>query len=566
MVTWFYFVVFVLSLILTCSILVRNKNVNTMFMLLCILVTINCMGRYMMAISESLEMAIWATKFLYVGGTYAPLLTVIVLSRLCDIKMPRVLVGIMALFSTTIMGLVLTIGKSGLYYEEVELAYKDGYYYLIKTYGPFHNLYLIMMMTYAVIMIFYLVYAARRRKQISFRAVATIGVTEFAIIFMYILERALGSNISYLVVGYLIGIILLIKYFDHINMYDMSTNIVNSVEKMREYGYMVFDEKYQYVSANDFLKELFPEIKDFMVDSFVPASDTYLYKEVILYLKHWDEKKEKEKILFVNDCYYQLNIREISYGRKGKVGYLLEFIDHTMERKYYNTIEEYNAMLENEVQEKTAHIVHIKDMMVLGMADMVESRDSSTGGHIKRTSAVIKIFSDKLKECGEQFDMEEHFLRQIEKAAPMHDLGKIAIDDAVLRKPGKYTEEEYAEMKRHTVEGAKIVENILRGVEDNDFVEITKNIAYYHHEKWNGKGYPMGLSHTDIPVEARIMALADVFDALVSKRCYKEAFSYDKAFSIIEESLGEHFDPKLGKVFLSCREELEVLYDGFASA
>ena len=145
----------------------------------------------------------------------------------------------------------------------------------------------------------------------------------------------------------------------------------------------------------------------------------------------------------------------------------------------------------------------------------------------------------------------------------MHDLGKIAIDDAVLRKPGKYTDEEFSQMKKHAEEGAKIVENILQGVEDDSFVQIAKNIAHYHHEKWNGKGYPLGLAGENIPIEARIMALADVFDALVSKRCYKEAFSYDKAFCIIEESLGEHFDPELGRIFVECRPELEALYDQY---
>ena len=145
----------------------------------------------------------------------------------------------------------------------------------------------------------------------------------------------------------------------------------------------------------------------------------------------------------------------------------------------------------------------------------------------------------------------------------MHDLGKIAIDDRILRKPGRYTDEEYNEMKRHTTEGADIVKDILLGVEDDDFVEIARNVALYHHEKYNGKGYPTGTAGTDIPVEARIMALADVFDALVSKRCYKEAFSYDKAFEIIENDLGQHFDPELGKVFLQCRSELEEIYNAY---
>lgn len=226
-------------------------------------------------------------------------------------------------------------------------------------------------------------------------------------------------------------------------------------------------------------------------------------------------------------------------------------------------LEDLRRGLEKQVAEKTAHIHYIKDMMVLGMAEMVESRDSNTGGHIKRTSEVIRVFSHRLAQRCDLNGVDERLLRRVEKAAPMHDLGKIAISDSVLRKPGKYTEEEFNEMKLHSAEGAKIVENILGGVEDDEFVQIAKNIAHYHHEKWNGRGYPEGLSKTDIPVEARIMALADVFDALVSKRCYKEAFSYDKAFAIIEESLGEHFDPELGRVFLDCREELTAMYDSF---
>lgn len=563
MVTWFYFMVFLLALVMTGSFLVKNKNVDTVFILFSILVTINCLGRFMLATAGTLEMAIWANKFLYVGGCYAPLLTVLVLARLCDLKISGVLLTAMTLYSTLVMGLVFTIGRWGIYYKHVELGYENGYHYLIKVYGPLHILYPVMMVIYAFIMAACLIYAMRRRKQISFRTVFTISGIGFAVIFLYILERIVGSNISFLAVGYLIGIALLTKYFERINMYDMSANIVRSIERMNEYGYLVFDNRYRFVNANAFMAELFPEIKSWIVDKEVPPSDSYMYKEIVQYLIGWDGEERSNKVINVNDGYYQLDIRYISYGRKKNVGYLLEFVDRTIEKKYYNTIEAYNTRLEKEVAEKTADILHIKDMMVLGMADMVESRDNNTGGHIKRTSAVIKVFSRQLEGYSEKFHVNKAFLQQVEKAAPMHDLGKIAIADAVLRKPGKYTEEEYAEMKRHTVEGAKIVENILQGVEEDDFVQLATNIAHYHHEKWNGQGYPCGLAKTDIPIEARIMALADVFDALVSKRCYKDAFSYDRAFSIIEESLGEHFDPELGKVFLECRKSLEDLYDGF---
>ena len=145
----------------------------------------------------------------------------------------------------------------------------------------------------------------------------------------------------------------------------------------------------------------------------------------------------------------------------------------------------------------------------------------------------------------------------------MHDLGKIAVDDAVLRKPGKFTDEEYEKMKAHSKEGARIVEEVIKPVENEEFKKVAINIAHFHHEKWNGQGYPEKLSGNQIPFEARIMALADVFDALVSKRCYKDSFSYDKAFQIIEESLGSHFDPELGKIFIQCRPQLEELYNTY---
>ncbi len=560
MVTVFYFIVFLLSLILALKCLMQNKNMDTLFIMFFSVIIINCAGRYLLATSEGLEMAIWANKFLYIGGIYAPLLSVLVLARLCDIKIPRLLSNLLTLYSTIVFCLVMTIGKYGIYYKSVELAKGNGYSYLIKTYGPLHVLYPVMMVTYALIMIAFMCLAFRKRHYISFRIVTTVSLTCFSVFFIYIIERAMGMKISILAVGYLIGLFFLIKYFDYLNMYDMSSNVITTVEKMKEYGYIVFDNKYSFINANAVIRGLFPEINQWEVDKAVKPSDSFLYNEVVRYLVAQDGKEKTNKIINVEDAFFELNIRDINYGKKGKIGYLLEFTDRTIEQRYYRAMEEYNTNLEKEVTEKTAHILHIKDMMVLGMADMVENRDNNTGGHIKRTSEVVKIFAGKLMKGDNHFGFEDKFLLQVAKAAPMHDLGKISIADAVLRKPGKYTEDEFAEMKRHTTEGARIVESLLQGVEDEDFVQIAKNIAYYHHEKWNGQGYPKGISGENIPVEARIMALADVFDALVSKRCYKEAYSFEKAYEIIEESLGTHFDPKLGRIFLTCKKELEQLY------
>lgn len=221
--------------------------------------------------------------------------------------------------------------------------------------------------------------------------------------------------------------------------------------------------------------------------------------------------------------------------------------------------------MSSSLEEKNKRINAIQNSIIKGMAVMVESRDNSTGGHISRTSDCVKVFMDKLVQTEQGASLTPEFCKAVIKAAPMHDLGKIAVDDAVLRKPGKFTDEEYEIMKTHSAEGARIVESVLAQVDDEEFKKIAINVAHYHHEKWDGNGYPTKISGKDIPLEARIMALADVFDALVSKRCYKESFNYDKAFFIIEDSLGAHFDPELGRVFIECRPELEKLYDGYNS-
>jgi HD-GYP domain-containing protein (c-di-GMP phosphodiesterase class II) len=142
------------------------------------------------------------------------------------------------------------------------------------------------------------------------------------------------------------------------------------------------------------------------------------------------------------------------------------------------------------------------------------------------------------------------FLNNVQLAAPLHDMGKIRIPDAILNKPGRLTDEEYAVMKRHSAYGAEIIEKTLQVIEEEDYYNVAKNIARHHHERWDGKGYPDGLKGGEIPLEARIMALADVYDALLSKRVYKEAFSKEKACEILREGAGTQFDPDLTRLFL----------------
>ena len=156
--------------------------------------------------------------------------------------------------------------------------------------------------------------------------------------------------------------------------------------------------------------------------------------------------------------------------------------------------------------------------------------------------------------------LSPEFCKDVIKAAPMHDLGKIAIDDVVLRKPGKFTDEEYAIMKKHAAEGARVIHEILEHTDDESFKIVAENVAHYHHERWDGSGYPEGKKGEEIPIEARIMAIADVYDALVSKRVYKEAFDFEKANAIIMEGMGTQFDPNLKTAYERSKPRLEEFY------
>ncbi len=219
----------------------------------------------------------------------------------------------------------------------------------------------------------------------------------------------------------------------------------------------------------------------------------------------------------------------------------------------------YNAELQKEVAKKTEQVIALHDQLIMGLATMVEGRDNSTGGHIRRTSTCVKYLIDAIRQDG-SLPLSDSFCRKIVQAAPMHDIGKITIDDSILRKPGRFTPEEYEMMKTHAAEGERILDEILADTEDEEFRSIAENVAHYHHERMDGTGYPIGLRGEDIPLEARIMAIADVYDALVSRRVYKESYSFERANEIILSEMGTHFDPALRKYYEAARPELEEYY------
>ena len=213
------------------------------------------------------------------------------------------------------------------------------------------------------------------------------------------------------------------------------------------------------------------------------------------------------------------------------------------------------------VGNRNAHIhrdlLEMQHNVIVTLADIVENRDESTGGHIRRTAKYVQIIAEQLLEDGwYQSILTDQYIKDMVVAAPLHDIGKIHVPDAILKKQGKLTDEEYEIMKSHTTEGRKLLLHAEKSLGHFSYLDIAVEMAYGHHEWWNGKGYPQGIAEHNIPLCARIMAVADVFDAIVSQRCYKGSMTIEQAYEIIQKEKGTHFDPIVVSAFLKSRDKI----------
>ena len=219
----------------------------------------------------------------------------------------------------------------------------------------------------------------------------------------------------------------------------------------------------------------------------------------------------------------------------------------------------------NDIQNKTDTISKLQNGLILVLADIVESRDECTGDHVRKTASYSGIILEGLRELGYHKDIiTDSYINDVISGAPLHDIGKIKIPDKILNSRSKLTQEEFEIMKTHTIHGALIIESAIDIVPDSGYLNEAKNMAEYHHEKWNGTGYPKGLAGEDIPLSARVLAIADVFDALISRRSYKEPFTFDQAASIIKKDAGTHFDPQAVEAFYYKLDEIRKASEEFA--
>lgn len=216
--------------------------------------------------------------------------------------------------------------------------------------------------------------------------------------------------------------------------------------------------------------------------------------------------------------------------------------------------------LEQEVRFQTKQLEKTQHAMMSCFADMIEARDGITGLHVKRTSAYVSIITHELAHRKLYSDiLTDEYMEDVINSAPLHDIGKISIPDSILKKPSRLTKEEFAIIQKHPESGAKMIDEIIKQVDGDTHLAVARDMVLYHHEKWDGTGYPYKLHGNEIPLSARIMAISDVYEALISKRSYKEGYPIEKAISIIKEGRGTYFDPQLVDVFVDVFDQIMAI-------
>ncbi len=536
-----------------------STRVSKYYVLLFVAIFVRTFGCLELRNSTTIQEAVLGKQIEYLGVSFVPLFLLMCVADLCKTKINPFLRRAIACWGLLILGLVMTIDRHQLYYKRSKLINDNGVAHLINEYGPLHTLWPLYMFT-VFLMCLVISIGSFRRKDVSQKHSLALIALSAIIIVGYSYERIFGLAVDLTPISLVIAQIVLLLLLIRIRLYDVDGYSISSMKSGSEFGFIVIDSKNRFLGCNEQTFEWFPELRRVHVDSVIKNIDTPLTRQIARW--HTDEFSTEKVAFECGDRIIEGSYSAVRDSRHAKVN-CIALHDETDQYKYTRLIEKYNEDLESAVEQKTKKLRDIQMDIVISMANIVDNRDHSTGGHVARTSHVVRTFVDHLVKTGNFEELTPRVSECIIKAAPLHDFGKIAIPDSVLNKPGRFTDEEYQIMKKHSEKGAEVVRQILKNSDDDLFRIIAVNVAFYHHEKWDGNGYPKGISGNDIPFEARVMALADVFDALVSKRVYKERMSYDEAFRIIEESSGTHFEPILCEEFLKCRHKLESLYNAY---
>ena len=569
-------VVMLLSMLSTFAlVLFSRRGANTLEILMSVCIMISNTGYFILSCSRNIQEALLANTLAYVGGIFLPLLIVYILIDYSDSKVPVWFSIVILLINIFVFVSIMLTDRFPYFYSSLQFD-PGSSSPLIKEHGQIYYIRYIILAVEVGLAAFFTILTYLGKRSASFRLMVTYAGSLFGVMLVYLGTRFFELKFELIPFFYLFCTLMLDYVVARSTIYNVNLSVQEKIDELSTFGYVVFDRQFNYVGSNSVSAKFFPEIANARIDSKINAKD-YALKDLLKWVAKCaeeadDNKKTQSKFkkaIVINDRnpserrFLECELSFIHFGFRNHVsGYLVEILDDTEQHNMIESMSFKGESLKREVERQTKRAKSMQMSTILGMAAMIESRDNSTGGHINRTSACVALFVEHLRKL-DDYNMSENYWDSVINAAPLHDLGKIAVDDAILRKPSGLTEEEYEKMKIHAQYGATVMSKVLEDVEDKEFVRVATNVAHYHHEKYNGTGYPDQLRGESIPFEARIMALADVFDALASRRYYKEPMSYDEAFELIRQELGHHFDPHLGRIFISLKNDIIMLYESF---
>jgi len=499
---------------------------------------VNAVGYLFEMTATTVEGALMATKLSYVGKVYIPPLALFFVLNYCRIQVSRFFIGLLTVVHTTVLVFVLTCEHHDLFYKDISFSKEGVVPHLVHLHGVIYVAYTALVLCYAIVMLGVCLYQYRRtefeeRNKIAY--LSMIVLLPVLGLVMYLSGVTMGYDAT--AISYVwSGIILLVSIFRY-DFFDTVNLAKNYVAENLAEGLVVLGKQGQFVYANALALRLFPHLND---------------KEYTVAVEEIRKYCIKGKRMHIGSEVYKVTERDVLQNRKlrGKMYYLQDVTDS------YN----YTMKLENEVRDKALELLQSHHSLIASLANMVEARDGVTGLHIKHTSEYVEIIARALQKVSKyQEIMSNSYVSVLSEAAPLHDIGKISMEDAILRKEGSLTTEELKSIHSHPALGARIIDGVLAEVKGSDYLVTAREMAYCHHERWDGSGYPQGLKGEEIPLSARIMALADVYDALRSERSYKEAYSKEEAKRIMLEEKGKQFDPELVDVFLANLEEIEAV-------
>lgn len=532
----------------------HGSRLQTILVILLYSLLFNIVGYTLEMEAKTQELAMQSVKMTYIGKPFVVFTMYVFVMEYCGVSIKKSRRNFFYAICVAIAGLVYTNEYHHLFYSSVSYTNDGLFPHLVLKHGIFYNLYSIILLYYFVGMVYVCVRKYRQndseiiRKQVSVLMVMVLFSCGCLVLFLFNLTNGYDTT----ALAYIVAVFLFERLMRKYKLFDTLTlakeeaveHMTNGLIVVNVYGDMVYsndeaDRVLLYIRKHgnkgiEYLEELANNSKYMFVDECSQEDGN----------KHADSEK----------CVYELTMHEIFRNENsyGKILLITEITD-----SYY-----YTERLQNELKKKTREVISIQRDIIGSFASMIEARDGITGLHIKNTANLVKVLVNVMKNNPKYSGIiTDEYAQMTAAAAHLHDIGKIAIPDRILQKEGKLTDEEFAIMKTHPVEGAKILENTIKGLESDAYYQIAHDMVLYHHEKYDGSGYPTGISGENIPLTARIMAVADVYDALRSKRHYKDGFSKEKSMAIMEESKGTHFDADIVTIFLEHIDEMEAVLD-----